>query len=39
VLGNAKGVVAKVIFVVGIMGYSLTIFGVVLYNEVKWGCK
>jgi hypothetical protein len=27
------------IYVVGIMGYSLTVFGVVLYSEVKWGCK
>jgi hypothetical protein len=39
VLGNAKGVVAMMISVVGIVGYSLIVFGVVLYNEVKWGCK
>jgi hypothetical protein len=39
VLSNAKGVVAMLIYVVGIMGYSLTVFGVVLYSEVKWGCK
>lgn len=39
VLGNAKGDVAMVIFVVGIVGYSLIVFGVILYNEVKWGCK
>ncbi len=38
-LGNAKGVVAMVISIVGIVGSSLTIFGVVLYSEMKWGCK
>ncbi len=48
VLGNAKGAVAVVVSillfrnpvsVVGMVGYSLTVFGVVLYSEVKWGCK
>jgi hypothetical protein len=39
VLGNAKGVVAMVISIVGIVGYSLIVFGVVLYSDGKGGCK
>jgi drug/metabolite transporter (DMT)-like permease len=48
VLGNAKGAVAVVVSilifrnpvsVVGMVGYSLTVFGVVLYSEAKRRCK
>ncbi len=48
VLGNAKGAVAVVvsillfrnpISVVGMVGYSLTVFGVFLYSEAKRRCK
>lgn len=37
VLGNAKGDIAMVVFVVKMVGYSFTVFGVVLYSEAKWG--
>jgi len=48
VLGNAKGAVAVVVSIllfrnpvsiVGMVGYSLTVFGVVLYSEAKRRCK
>jgi hypothetical protein len=48
VLGNAKGAVAVVVSillfrnpvsVVGMVGYTLTVFGVVLYSEAKRRCK
>lgn len=48
VLGNAKGAVAVVVSillfrnpvsVVGMLGYGLTVFGVVLYSEAKRRCK
>lgn len=48
VLGNAKGAVAVVVSVIifrnpvtitGMLGYSLTVFGVVLYSEAKRRCK
>ncbi|CAK9262334.1 unnamed protein product [Sphagnum jensenii] len=48
VLGNAKGAVAVVVSillfrnpvsVVGMVGYSLTVFGVFLYSEAKRRCK
>lgn len=48
VLGNAKGAVAVVVSillfrnpvsVMGMVGYSLTVFGVVLYSEAKRRCK
>lgn len=44
VLGNAKGAVAVVvsilifrnpISVIGMLGYGLTVFGVILYSEAK----
>lgn len=44
VLGNAKGAVAVVVSILifrnpvsvtGMMGYSLTVFGVILYSEAK----
>ena len=44
VLGNAKGAVAVVVSILlfrnpvsitGMLGYSLTVFGVILYGEVK----
>jgi hypothetical protein len=37
VLGNAKGAIVMVVSVVIMVGYSFTVFGVVLYSEVKWG--
>ncbi|KAJ7550416.1 hypothetical protein O6H91_07G099800 [Diphasiastrum complanatum] len=48
VLGNAKGAVAVVVSILlfrnpvsvtGMLGYSLTVFGVVLYSESKRRCK
>jgi drug/metabolite transporter (DMT)-like permease len=48
VLGNAKGAVAVVVSILlfrnpvsamGMLGYSLTVFGVVLYSEAKRRCK
>ncbi|KAK6245001.1 hypothetical protein QUC31_011410 [Theobroma cacao] len=48
VLGNAKGAVAVVVSIlifrnpislIGMLGYSLTVFGVVLYSESKKGNK
>ncbi|KAL2634149.1 hypothetical protein R1flu_005628 [Riccia fluitans] len=48
VLGNAKGAVAVVVSILifrnpvsvtGMMGYGLTVFGVVLYSEAKRRCK
>jgi multidrug transporter EmrE-like cation transporter len=48
VLGNAKGAMAVVVSillfrnpvsVVGMVGYSLTVFGVFLYSEAKRRCK
>jgi len=48
VLGNAKGAVAVVVSILlfrnpvsimGMVGYSLTVFGVVLYSEAKRRCK
>lgn len=48
VLGNAKGAVAVVVSIllfrnpvsaIGMLGYTLTVFGVVLYSEAKRRCK
>lgn len=48
VLGNVKGVVVVVVFVfffwnlvivIGMVGYSFIVFGVVFYSEVKWWSK
>ena len=48
VLGNAKGAVAVVVSIlifrnpvslIGMLGYSLTVLGVVLYSESKKGNK
>ena len=48
VLGNAKGAVAVVISillfrnpvtVMGMVGYSITVLGVILYGEAKRRCK
>eukprot|EP00250_Pteridium_aquilinum_P023058 c2612_g1_i1 orf=318-1352(+) len=48
VLGNAKGAVAVVVSILlfrnpvsvtGMLGYTLTVFGVILYSEVKKRCR
>jgi hypothetical protein len=37
VLGNAKGAIVMVVSAVRMVGYSFTVFAVVLYSEVNWG--